>query len=157
VTSPLEALPALRLPGGLFQLEAADFCAWPGYALLRPASGVASPAAFSPAEAAALGPALARVVAALEAATGAERVYLLAFAEVDRRFHLHLLPRTRLLARGWAAAAGIDPAAPVDGPALFVWTRTHCVTAADLPPGAPDRAVVWGELARRWTEDTGGL
>jgi len=144
----LETLPALHLPGGLFRLEAADFCAWPGYAILRPASGVDSPAGFSPEEAAALGPTLSRVVAALEAATGAERVYLLAFAEVDRRFHLHLLPRTRLLAEAWAAAAGADPGAPVDGPALFAWVRSVCVTGDDLPPGTPGRGAIWRELVR---------
>jgi hypothetical protein len=87
------------------------------------------------------------VVAALEAATGAERVYLLAFAEVDRRFHLHLLPRTRGLAQAWTAAAGADPASPVDGPALFSWVRAACVTEDRLPPGTPARAVVWRSLA----------
>jgi hypothetical protein len=149
VGGKLESLPALQLPGGHFRLEAADFCAWPGYALLRPESGVMSPAGFSAAEQAAWGPALSRVVAALEAATNAERVYLLAFAEVDRRFHLHLLPRTGLLAGAWAEATGADPALPVDGPALFSWTRMAFVTEAELPPGAPDRGTIWRELALR--------
>lgn len=148
MTQRLESLPALPLPGGLFRLEAADFCAWPGYALLRPVSGVDSPAGFSPEEAAAFGPVLSGVVEALEAATGAERVYLLAFAEVDRRFHLHLLPRTRLLAEAWAAAAGADPASPVDGPALFAWVRAVCVTEDRLPPGTPARGEVWRDVAR---------
>jgi len=143
----MDILPALLLPGGLFRLEAADFCAWPGYVLLRPESGVDSPAGFSPEEAAALGPTLSRVVAALEASTGAERVYLLAFAEVDRRFHLHLLPRTRGLAQAWASTAGADPASPVDGPALFSWARAVYVTEDRLPPGAPDRGTVWRALA----------
>jgi diadenosine tetraphosphate (Ap4A) HIT family hydrolase len=142
----MEPLPALPLPGGLFRLEAADFCAWPGYALLRPVSGTLSPAEFSAAEADQFGPALARVAAALEAATGAERVYLLAFAEVDRRFHVHLLPRTRRLAECWAAATGADAAAPVDGPALFTWVRAACVTDDDLPPGTPGRGAVWRGL-----------
>ncbi|MFA7331796.1 MAG: hypothetical protein WC326_12070 [Candidatus Delongbacteria bacterium] len=140
-------------PGRLWQDEfcrvtAADFCAWPGYLILRLVGPERSLGGLSAAEAAALGATLARTARALERATGAERVYLLSFAEVDRQLHFHLLPRTRLLANWWAASCGQDPAAAVDGPALFQWVRATCLTAADLPAGAPARDEILADLRR---------
>jgi diadenosine tetraphosphate (Ap4A) HIT family hydrolase len=48
---------------------------------------------LTPAEAAALGPLAARVMAAQRAALGAEHVYAFAIGDVLRHFHLHLVPR----------------------------------------------------------------
>lgn len=139
---------ALSLPGGVCTLEPADFCAWPGYCLLRMAGGAHSPAELPDEEAAGLGLALARCVRALERVTGAERVYLLAFAEADRRFHVHLLPRTRRLAEAWAAADGRSLDGPVDGPALFQWVRAACVTQEQVPADLPGRDETWAALCR---------
>lgn len=48
---------------------------------------------LSPAEAAALGPLAARVMAAQRAALAAEHVYAFAIGDVLHHFHLHLVPR----------------------------------------------------------------
>jgi diadenosine tetraphosphate (Ap4A) HIT family hydrolase len=48
---------------------------------------------LTPAEAAALGPLAARVMAAQRAALGAEHVYAFAIGDVLKHFHLHLVPR----------------------------------------------------------------
>jgi diadenosine tetraphosphate (Ap4A) HIT family hydrolase len=48
---------------------------------------------LAPAEAAALGPLAARVMAAQRAALDAEHVYAFAIGDVLKHFHLHLVPR----------------------------------------------------------------
>lgn len=57
-------------------------------------------------EASELGRLVARSVAAIRAATGCERVYVLAFAEAARHVHVHLAPRHEGDSRtaGWAIA-----------------------------------------------------
>ncbi|HOB54293.1 MAG TPA: hypothetical protein PK176_16435 [Acidobacteriota bacterium] len=120
-----------------FTLEAADFCTVPGYLILRVTGGATHLAGLEPAMARALGEALARASAAIEAATGAERVYVLSFCEVDRRLHFHLFPRTAWLLEAFRAATDAGPADAVDGPALFGWARAACVPGRALPAGAP--------------------
>lgn len=66
----------------------------PGWLILKPLRHLESLGELTPAEAAALGPLLARVTAALEAVTGAERVYSVLLAEAVRHLHFHLIPRT---------------------------------------------------------------
>lgn len=66
----------------------------PGWLTVKPLRHIESLAALTPAEAAALGPLLARVTGALESVTGAERVYSLLLAETVRHIHVHLIPRT---------------------------------------------------------------
>jgi len=129
-----------------FTLEAADFCSVPGYLILREAGGVSRLAGLEPEKARALGEALARASAAIEAATGAERVYVLSFCEVDRRLHFHLFPRTVWLLETFRAATGAGPADAVDGPALFGWARAACVPGRALPAGAPAPADVAAAL-----------
>lgn len=124
----------------------ADFCAWPGYLILRLKGPERRLSLLATPEAEALGRALARLAEALERATGAERVYLLSFAELDRQFHIHLLPRTAALRRAWAEAAGLPGDAPVDGAALFQWVRAAIRRAADLPAGTRAMAEVLADL-----------
>jgi len=129
-----------------FTLEEADFCSVPGYLILRVTGEGTRLAGLEPAMARALGEALARASAALEAATGAERVYVLSFCEVDRRLHFHLFPRTAWLLEAFRAATGAGPADAVDGPALFGWARAACVPGRALPAGAPAPADVAAAL-----------
>jgi len=116
----------------LFRLSHADFCAWPAYLILRLKGPERSLAQLSPAEAAAFGHALAHSARALECVAGAQRVYLLSFAEVDRQLHVHLLARTAALANAWREATGAG-VGPVDGPALFQWVR-EAWPAGSTPP-----------------------
>jgi diadenosine tetraphosphate (Ap4A) HIT family hydrolase len=101
--------PGFEVPGWLF-LE-----------LRRHADG---PMGMETAEAGELGGLLARLSAAIAGATGAERVYVIAFGELYPHFHLVLLPRM--------------PFAPPDetGPALFLKRED----LAD-PPAAADMAL----------------
>lgn len=150
MTQTLDADPGLLWQDEFCRVTAADFCAWPGYLILRLVGPERSLGGLSATEAAALGCVLARAARALEQVTGAERVYLLSFAEVDRQLHFHLLPRTRLLADWWAVASGQDSAAAVDGPAIFQWVRAAYLTAADLPAGAPERDEILADLRREF-------
>ena len=120
-----------------FTLSQANFCAVPGYLILRLKGPPRSLGELDLPSAEALGRLLSAGVAALERTTGAERVYLLTFAEVDRQFHVHLLPRTDWLGRAWAVATGAAADEPIDGPALFQWCRATFRHAADLPTEAP--------------------
>ncbi len=80
----------------------------PGWLFLELRRHAEGPMAMSPAEAAELGGHLVDVSAAIRAATGAEKVYVIAFGELYPHFHVLLLPRM--------------PFAPPDetGPALFL-------------------------------------
>lgn len=139
-----------------FTLGQADFCALPGYLVLRLKGPPRSLGELDLPSAEALGRLLWAAVAALERTTGAERVYLLTFAEVDPQFHVHLLPRTAWLGRAWAAANSATAGEPIDGPALFQWCRASYRDTADLPAEAsrldellpPLREVLRGLLAR---------
>lgn len=65
----------------------------PGWLILKTVRHVESLAKITPAEAAALGPLLHRLTAALEAETRADRIYAALFAEAVRHVHFHLIPR----------------------------------------------------------------
>jgi diadenosine tetraphosphate (Ap4A) HIT family hydrolase len=141
---------AVPLPTIIFQddsicLEASAECAVPGYLILRLRRPVTTWGELAPETAARLGAMLARAAAAVEAATGADRVYVQSFCEVDRRLHFHIFPRTRWLADVWRRA---HPGAggPVDGPRLFVWAREAFPTGAPLPAGTPDPAAILDSL-----------
>jgi diadenosine tetraphosphate (Ap4A) HIT family hydrolase len=118
----------------LFTLEKSSECAVPGYLVLRLKGGETSLAELAPETARALGEMLARAAKAIEAAVGAERVYVLSFCEVDRRLHFHLFPRTAWLLTEYARA-GIGAGGPVDGPVLFSWARRTYAHSGDLPGG----------------------
>ena len=119
-----------------FTLEQADFCALPGYLILRGRRPLTSPTELDLHGAEALGRLLAAATAALEETADAERVYWLVFAEADRRFYVHLLPRTAWLARAWRGATNAPEGRPVDGPALFQWCRSVYHKVKDLPAEA---------------------
>ncbi len=89
----------------------------PGWLILKLLRHVTSLAELTVAEAAALGPLLARLTAALEAETGAERVYSVLLAEAVTHVHFHLIPRRATIP------------AEQRGPAIFA-----------LPAGAPEVA-----------------
>jgi diadenosine tetraphosphate (Ap4A) HIT family hydrolase len=135
-----------------FLVEAAEFCAVPGYLILRLKSEATTLSVLDAEVAGALGRLLAVVVAELELAAGAERVYLLTFAEQDRRFHVHLLPRAAWLAAAWRRARGEGPEAPIDGPALFQWAREVYPAGAALPAEAPSGAAVLARVRRGLAE-----
>lgn len=65
----------------------------PGWLFLQLRRHAEGPMGMDDAEAAELGPLVARVSAGIQAATGAERVYLLALGETFPHFHVLLLPR----------------------------------------------------------------
>lgn len=121
-------------------LRQADFCAIPGYLVLRLKNGAESMADLEPAEARHVGVMLARAARVLEDAAGAERVYILSFAEIDRRLHFHLFPRTAQILSAFCEATGGDPRA-VNGPVLFEWARES------YPPGEPPSGDASGAAA----------
>src|SRR5438552_389195 len=84
----------------------------PGWLIVKPLRHVESLAALTADEAAAMGPLLQRVTGALEAATGAERVYTVLFAEEVTHVHIHVIPRRQ------------DVPASARGPAIFNLPRT---------------------------------
>ncbi|MBP7864760.1 MAG: protein kinase [Acidobacteria bacterium] len=115
-----------------FSLEHASGCRIPGYLILRLKEPAISPSELSPESARALGDLLARAVRAIERTVGADRVYCLAFAELDRRLHFHLFPRTPWLLQAYHAATRTHDQ-PVNGPAVFEWARTTLVEEARVP------------------------
>ena len=131
-----------------FRLEASAECTVPGYLVLRAKGPAVTLGRLAPEAARRLGSVLARVAAAIEAATGAERVYVLSFCEEDPHLHFHLFPRTRWLAEAWRQA---HPGAgePVDGPRLFVWARVEYGPGRPLPSVFPEPAAVLDLLRRR--------
>jgi diadenosine tetraphosphate (Ap4A) HIT family hydrolase len=128
-----------------FRIVLSNECAVPGYLILRPRRPVTTWGELAPETAARLGAMLARAAAAVEAATGADRVYVQSFCEVDRRLHFHIFPRTRWLADAWRRAHP-GPGGPVDGPRLFVWAREAFPAGAPLPAGTPDPAAILDSL-----------
>lgn len=122
----------------LLTLEASAECAVPGYLVLRVRAPGATLAGLAPADAARVGAALAAAAGAIERVTGAERVYLLSFCEVEPRLHFHLFPRTRWLLDAFRTASGASGAP--SGPALFDWSRRAFPPGAALPSGAAPAA-----------------
>lgn len=72
----------------------------PGELIVKTRRHCESLAELTPAEAAALGPLLRAVVAALERVIVAERIYAVSFNERVRHVHFLLLPRTAAMPRG---------------------------------------------------------
>lgn len=122
-----------------FFITASRECAVPGYLVLRLKSGETSLAELPPAKARALGGLLARAARAVERGSGADRVYVLSFCEVERRLHFHLFPRTAWLLAEFRRAGGAAEDA-VNGPALFEWARKRFAREADLPAGVAPAA-----------------
>jgi len=117
-------------------LEHADFCAVPGYLVLRVRKGAESFGDVSLPGSQRLGALLASAAAAVETVTKADRVYCLSFCEVDRKLHFHLFPRTEELLAEYQAGTG-TAGRPVDGPAVFTWARQAYPAGAALPAGWP--------------------
>ena len=65
----------------------------PGWLFLELRRHAEGPTALTPEEASELGPLIVDVSTAVQAATGAERVYLLAFGELFPHFHVLVAPR----------------------------------------------------------------
>ncbi len=94
------------LENDLFTIDHSCSCAVPGYVVVRLTGSATSLSELAPATAQALGELLARATRAIEEAVGADRVYCLSFAELDRRLHFHLFPRTPLAPRRVLARDG---------------------------------------------------
>jgi diadenosine tetraphosphate (Ap4A) HIT family hydrolase len=117
-------------------LAHADFCTLPGYLVLRVMTGAESFGDLSTPGAQRLGGLLASAAAAIETVVKADRVYCLSFCEVERALHFHLFPRTPALLAAYQEATG-TAGQPVDGPALFTWTRRAFAAGQPLPAGWP--------------------
>lgn len=122
-----------------FTLEQSAECPIPGYLLLRLKGPETSLAQLPEETAMALGKMLARAVAAVERAVGAERVYVLSFCEVDPRLHFHLFPRTAWLLKEYFKA-NFNANEAIDGPMLFAWARSAFGPGSQAPKGTPDGA-----------------
>jgi len=131
-----------------FTADQCGTCAVAGYLIVRLKGQATSLAGLDPTSAGRLGAMLARAARAIEEATAAERVYCLAFAEIDPRLHFHLFPRTRAVLEAYRAATG-TVGEPVNGPKLFEWARTAIVPGRPLPPGIPDVGSVCARLRAR--------
>lgn len=132
----MKETPDLHLfENALLILEHTRECRIPGYLVLRLKGGETSLSELSPEAARALGEALSAIVRAIEETVGADRVYCLSFAELDRRLHFHLFPRTAWLLEAYRQATG-TPDAPINGPAVFEWARTTYAGDAPLPEAA---------------------
>lgn len=107
-----------------------------GWLIVKTVRHVESLAELTETEAGALGPLLARVTAALEAATGADRVYSALFAEAVRHVHIHLIPRRDTVpeaARG-PAIFSLPPDAPLAACATIAGqVADHLRAHRDLP------------------------
>jgi diadenosine tetraphosphate (Ap4A) HIT family hydrolase len=77
-----------------------------GWMLLDAVRHLGGPVDFTPAEAAAWGPAVQAASLLVRQLTGAERVYAIAFGEGARHLHLHLIPRhaEEEASEAWAVA-----------------------------------------------------
>lgn len=118
-----------------FTIDHSSECRIPGYLVVRTRGPATSLAELPEEDAGALGELLARATRAIERVTAAERVYCLVFAELDRRLHVHLFPRTAWLLEEYRDATD-SGARPVNGPLLFEWARTRYAGPADPPPQA---------------------
>jgi diadenosine tetraphosphate (Ap4A) HIT family hydrolase len=92
-----------------------------GYVVLKPKRHVHELADLSPSEAATLGIAAQRLVAAMRTALGTERIYVCSFAKTVHHLHVHLLPR-------YADMPGLGPDLV---PALFSEQWTCSVEEAE--------------------------
>ena len=143
-----ETTPEFVYEDAIVTLQQADFCAIPGYLVLRLKKGAESMADLEPADARHVGLVLSRAARVLEEGAGAERVYILSFAEIDRRLHFHLFPRTAQILSAFCEATGGDPKA-VNGPLLFEWAR-EAYPAGEPPSGDwSAAAAVLEDLSRR--------
>ena len=78
----------------LWRMTTAYASETPGFSYLEPKRHISDITTLDGAEAASLGPTLARVTAALKAETGAELVYIYVFGDGIAHLHLHLAPHT---------------------------------------------------------------
>lgn len=129
-----------RVPTRIFEdanvtIDEASGCAIPGYLIVRPCGEATSLAHLGADGAGALGVALSRATAAIERVTGADRVYVLVLAELDRRVHVHLFPRTGWLLHAYWRATGTQAEA-INGARLFDWARATYADEPGLPPEA---------------------
>jgi diadenosine tetraphosphate (Ap4A) HIT family hydrolase len=95
----------------------------PGYIIIESKSEITRLADFEPEAAAELMQLVVAAEATVEALTGAERVYVMKFAELTPRVHFHICPRTPRIGAAFAAATGA--AAPFNGAALVAWLWDH--------------------------------
>src|SRR5512135_1160752 len=132
----------------LFTVDHADGCLVPGYLIVRLKGPATALGRLAPEVSRRVGEMLARAAGAIEETVAPERVYCLAFAEIEPRLHFHLFPRTRALLEAYHEATG-TAGEPVNGPKLFEWARTAVVAGRRLPAGLPELDGVLAGLRER--------
>jgi len=120
-------------------VQQADFCAIPGYLVVRFKNGAQSMADLTPDEAAQTGILLSACISALEQVANADRVYTLVLAEMDRNLHFHLFPRSAGLLEAYHQATS-SAHEPVNGSLLFEWARSTYPANVEMPAGYPPLA-----------------
>ena len=120
---------SLALKG--FEIAPCEDCDIPGYMILMPVRRVRILSDLDPLILHVLGPAIAKLEKAIQAETGADRVYVVRFSEALEDVHFHLFPRTASLAPAYLAAAR-PRKENINGPRLFAWARE----AYSVAPGS---------------------
>jgi len=95
----------------------------PGYLIIEAKADVTRLADFEPEAAAELMQLIVAAEATALKLTGAERVYVMKFAELNPRIHFHIFPRTARVGAAFEAATGAT--APYNGAALVAWIWDH--------------------------------
>lgn len=103
-------------------------CDVPGYIVLQPRQACNRLSELPNSVLEQIGPALARLEAAIQSVTDAEHIYVLRFSEGLPTVHFHLFPRTIALANAWLAAARPSEQ-NIIGPSLFAWARLQYYVA----------------------------
>lgn len=137
--------PFLIFEDDLSIIRQADFCALPGYLIVRFKNDAQSIGDLNPPEAARVGTLLASTVSAIETVTGADRVYCIVLAEIDRNLHFHLFPRTTQVLSDYHKATGRENE-PTNGTLLFEWAREAFPAGTRMSSCYPEMQFVCSKL-----------
>ena len=107
-----------------FVIEQCGSCFVPGYLIVSTQHEAASLSELSTDALAALGPTLARAVAAVQEIIQPIRIYCAQFGEGDHRLHFHVFPRTKEITEVFLRE-NPDQRMPIHGPLLLDWAREH--------------------------------
>jgi diadenosine tetraphosphate (Ap4A) HIT family hydrolase len=130
-----------------FTVDQSESCTVPGYLVVRLKGAPVALADLGPAAARRVGEMISRAARAIEEVVAPERVYCLAFCELDPSLHFHLFPRTRALLEAYLGATGTS-GEPVNGPKLFEWARTAIVPGRPVPDSLAASGEVCAALRR---------
>lgn len=116
-------MPSLLFQTDFFTVTQAVAYRVPGYVIIEAKQDVTRLSGFEPKAALELIQLITAIEAVVEQLTGAERVFVMKFAEVNPRVHFHIFPRTARIGKAFGAARG--EAAPYNGAALVAWLWEH--------------------------------